>query len=97
MIEIITESAGNIIGIRATGMLAAIYYDQVPVPKLVDLSHQFDGLRVLFYMDPDLRGWDLSAAWENTKLDFRFRGNLDKVAIVWAQHGRGGACGWQVL
>lgn len=39
------------------------------------------GMRALFCMDPDFRGWKLSAAWENTKLDFRFRGTLD---ATWA-------------
>ncbi|EQD64298.1 UspA domain-containing protein, partial [mine drainage metagenome] len=52
--------------------------------KLAERSHQFDRLRALFYMDPDFRGWDLSAAWKNTKVDFRFRHNLDKIAIVGA-------------
>lgn len=84
MIEIMKESAGNVVGIRATGMLTTADYDQVLVPKLVELSQTFDALRALFYMDRDFKGWDLSAAWANTKLDFRFRGHLEKVAIVGA-------------
>jgi SpoIIAA-like len=84
MMETMNESAGNVVGIRAGGMLTTADYDRVLVPKLSDLSQKFETLRVLFYMDEDFRGWDLSAAWANTKLDFRFRGNLEKVAIVGA-------------
>lgn len=84
MIEIMKESERNIVGIRATGTLTTADYDQVLVPKLEELSRRFDALRALFYMDPGFKGWDLPTAWANTKLDFRFRGNLDKVAIVGA-------------
>ena len=84
MIEIMKESEGNIVGIRATGTLTTADYDQVLIPKLEELSRQFDGLRALFYMDRAFKGWDMSAAWANTKLDFQFRGNLEKVAIVGA-------------
>ena len=84
MMEIMNESAGNVVGIRATGMLTTADYDQVLVPRLAQLSQKFETLRALFYMDQDFRGWDLSAAWANTKLDFQFRGQLEKVAIVGA-------------
>lgn len=84
MLEIMNESIGNIVGFRATGLLTAADYDEVLVPKLSDLSQRFDASRALFYMDRDFRGWDLPAAWANTKLDFRFGGHLDKVAIVGA-------------
>jgi hypothetical protein len=38
MIEIMNESSGNVIGIRATGMLTTDDYDRVLVPKLAELS-----------------------------------------------------------
>jgi hypothetical protein len=82
MMEIMNESAENVVGIRATGMLTTTDYDHVLVPKLSELSQQFDTLRALFYRDRDFRGWDLSSAWANTKLDCRFRRHLAKVAIV---------------
>lgn len=96
MIEIMTASAGNIVGIRATGMLTATEYDQVLVPKLVDLSHQFDELRVLFYMDPDFRGWDTRPGKTQSSIS-AFGGISIKSPSSRHQHGRSGACGWQVL
>jgi hypothetical protein len=84
MMEVMNESSGNVIGIRATGMLTIDDYDHVLVPKLAELSKQFETVRALFYMGQNFRGWDLSEAWANTKLDFWFRGHLEKVAIVGA-------------
>jgi hypothetical protein len=84
VIEIMKESEGKVIGIRATGMLITADYDQVIVPKLAELARRFDTIRVLFYMDQGFKGWDLPAAWTNTKLNFKFRDDLDKVAIVGA-------------
>jgi hypothetical protein len=65
-------------------MLTAADYDEVLVPRLEELSRQFDTLRASFYTDRDFKGWDMSAAWANTKLDFRHRGNFEKIAIVGA-------------
>jgi SpoIIAA-like len=84
MIEIMKESERDIVAVRATGTLTTADYDEVLLPKLVEIARRFDALRVLFYMDQDFRGWELPAAWANTKLDFRFRGKLEKVAVVGA-------------
>jgi hypothetical protein len=48
MLAIMQESAGNVVGIRATGMLTTVDYDQVLVPKLAELSQHFEKPRVLF-------------------------------------------------
>lgn len=84
MIEIMTEREGNIIGLRASGTLSAGDYEQVLLPRLEALARRFETIRALFYMDPGFKGWDLPAAWANTKLDLRFRHNLEKVAIIGA-------------
>jgi hypothetical protein len=65
--EIMPESAGALIGIRATGTHATSDYDQVLIPKLTELPRQFEALSAVFYMDQDFKGWDLLAAWANTK------------------------------
>jgi len=35
-------------------------------------------------MDESCSGWDLSAAWANTILDFRHRSDFEKIAVVGA-------------
>lgn len=78
MIEIMKESEGNIVGIRATGMLTTADYNQVLVPKLAEILQRFDPLRALFYMDRDFMGWDLKAVWANTKLAALIAIGVDK-------------------
>lgn len=84
MLEIMRESRGNILGIRASGTLTLDDYDRVLAPRLDALAREFGTIRALFYMDAGFRGWDAGAAWANTKLDMRHRSDLEKVAIVGA-------------
>lgn len=85
MMEIMEQSEGRIIGIRASGKLMVDDYERVLAPRLEAMAREFGtGLRALFYMDSNFKGWELSAAWANTKLDVRHRGDLEKVAIVGA-------------
>ena len=83
MLELMKESEGKIVGFRATGKLSRKDYD-----GLEDLARQFGRVRALVYMDDGFKGWNLPAAWANTKLDMRHRGDLEKVALV-------GAPGWE--
>lgn len=89
MMDIMDASEGNVVGIRATGKLTVDDYDRVLSPRLDATAREFGTVRALFYMDADFRGWDASAAWANTRLDMRHRGDLEKVAIV-------GAPRWEV-
>ena len=84
MLEVMKESEGNTIGFRATGKLTRKDYDEVLAPRLAALAQQFGSVRALVYMDDGFKGWDLPAAWANTKLDMHHRGDLAKVAIVGA-------------
>lgn len=84
MIEFMDEPSDNILGIRFTGKLTEADYDQVLIPRLAAAVRTFGRVRVLIHMDDNFRGWDMKAAWANTKLDFQFRTSLEKVAVVGA-------------
>ncbi len=84
MLELMEESRGNVLGIRASGKLTRADYVQTLVPRLDELTQQFGRVRALFFMDEGFRGWTASAAWANTVMDFRFRGRMEKVAMVGA-------------
>ena len=70
MIELMKESTENIVGLHVTGMLHEGDYAEF-LPKLEDLFRKNGKQRVLFYADPDFRGWDMSAAWQDASLGFR--------------------------
>jgi hypothetical protein len=84
MIEVMPESGGNALGVRATGLLTASDYRDVFIPRLEQEITAHGKLRVLFYMDDAFRGWDAAAAWANTRLDFAHAGDFDKIAMVGA-------------
>lgn len=82
MIEFMPESAGNIIGIRASGRLTEADYKNALIPRLVTLFQQHGKLRVLFFMDESFDGWDLKAAWDDASLGLQHRTDFEKIAVV---------------
>jgi hypothetical protein len=84
MIEVMAESGGDVLGLRATGKLTANDYRDVLGPAVETALGQSSGLKVLFLLDEGFRGWSLRAAWVNTVFDFAHRRDFDKVAVVGA-------------
>jgi stage II sporulation SpoAA-like protein len=85
MLEVMSESAGNVLGIRARGALTNDDYQRVLVPRLESMLKHTNTIRVLFCMDETFQGWSAKAAWANTCLDVRHRRHFEKIAIVGAK------------
>lgn len=84
MIEVMRESDGDVLGLRATGKLSAADYRDLLTPTVRTLLDRFDSLRVLFLLDAPFHGWTLGAAWANTVFDVKHRNHFGKVAVVGA-------------
>ncbi len=84
MIEVMPESDGDVLGLRATGKLTVTDYREVLVPAVRTALHRCATLKVLFLLDDAFRGWSLRAAWVNTIFDVQHRRDFDKVAVVGA-------------
>jgi hypothetical protein len=82
MIEIMAESSGSIIGIKAIGTLTDADYKDVLMPKLEALFAQHRKLRILFYMGEEFAGWTVGAAWDDARLGLNHRSDFEKIAIV---------------
>ena len=82
MIHVMDESAGNILGFRATGKPSQADYRDVLHPRIVKLLKRFPTLKVLFLMDEMFEGWSMSAAWTNTIFDLKHRRDFDKIAMI---------------
>ena len=61
MLEILPESQANILGVKATGTLTNREFQEVLVPRLKALIQEHGRVRVLFFLDEDIQGWDLEA------------------------------------
>ncbi|MGA5544942.1 STAS/SEC14 domain-containing protein [Mycobacterium sp. NPDC051198] len=84
MIELMPESADNVVGIRFVGKLSPSDYRDVLDRHIEALLQQFATLRVLILVDKSFDGWTLSAAWANTVFDLKHRGDFEKIAMVGA-------------
>lgn len=82
VIEIMPESSGNVLGVRASGKLTDAEYKQLLIPKLEALFEQYGKLNVLFYMDEAFEGWNLEAAWDDASYGLKHRADFDKLAVV---------------
>ncbi len=81
MIEV-TESAGDTVGIRASGKVSRADYRDVLAPRIQSLVDQFSTVKALFLMDETFVGWSLGAAWANTTVVVKHRRHFAKVAMV---------------
>jgi hypothetical protein len=84
MLEVMPESEGPLLWLRARERLTVQDYREVFVPRLRMVIREHGKVRLLFHLDPDFRGWTPGACWEDVKLDLKHRGDFEKVALVGA-------------
>ena len=84
MLEVMPESTGNILWLRADERLTDRDYREVFIPCLEGAIGEHGRVRVLFHLDPDFEGWTPGALWEDLKLDLKHLGDFEKVALVGA-------------
>ena len=84
MLEVMPESDGKILWLRADGWLTDRDYREVFLPSLETVLQEHGKVRVLFHLAPDFQGWTPGALWADLKLDLKHLGDFEKVALVGA-------------
>jgi hypothetical protein len=82
MFQIIPESQGKIIGLRATGKLTDQDYQEILIPSLEALINQHGRIRLLCFMDEDFAGLEAGALWDDAKFFLPHKDDFEKMAIV---------------
>ncbi len=82
MIEIMSETAGSILAIKATEKLTTRDYEEVFIPKLEQLIRVFGKIRVVMYLADNFTGWEIGAAWDDAKFGLQHRNDFEKIAVV---------------
>jgi SpoIIAA-like len=82
MIEIMTESSGSALALRATGKLTDADYKDVMIPKLEEIIKQSGKAKVLLYLPKDFAGWEAHAAWDDARFGLQHRNDFEKLAVV---------------
>jgi stage II sporulation SpoAA-like protein len=83
MLEVMPESAGPLLWLRARERLTAQDYREVFVPSVEKIMREQGKVRLLLQLAPDFQGWTPGAGWEDVKL-VKYRGNFEKVALAGA-------------
>jgi hypothetical protein len=86
-VEVMSESEGEVLGIKATGKMTDEDYKETWIPNLEALLKQHGSVRVLLYMDEGFDGFEPGAMWEDAKFGFEHlkavaQGKFEKVAVV---------------
>ena len=91
MIEVLPESTGNILGIKATGKLTDKDYKETLIPRLLSIIREHGKARVLCEMGEEFHGWELEAMWDDAKFGLAHRNDFEKFAVVggkrWVEWG----------
>ena len=81
MFQVMPESAGNIMGVRATGKLTDQDY-QFLIPDLEALITKYGKVRLLCFMDEAFAGLEAGAFWDDAKFFLPHRADFEKMAAV---------------
>ena len=82
MIEILPESEGNVLGIRAEDKITDSDYREIFIPQLTKIIEEHGKARVLYYMDSSVTGFEMGAMWQDASFGVKHRNDFDKVAVV---------------
>ena len=80
MLELLPESAGNVVAIKATGRLTDADYKEF-LPRLEEIMARAGRVRLLADLQ-DLEGWDLRAAWDDFAFGVKHWNDFDRIALV---------------
>ena len=89
----IDDSSSAYLAIKLSGKLTAENYEEF-VPKVESIVKDRGSIRILITMH-DFHGWEMAAAWEDTKFGVRHFHDIERLAMVgekaW-QHGMAVFC-----
>ncbi len=82
MIEIMSETEGNILVVKATEKLTAKDYEEVFIPKINQLIQEYRKVRVVVFLAENFSGWEIGAAWDDARFGIQHRNDFEKMAVV---------------
>ena len=91
MIEVLPESKGNILVVRAAGKLTDQDYKDVLIPRVDSIIREHGRVRLLLDMGDEFHGWEPAALWDDTRLGLRHRNDFEKMGVIggprWVEWG----------
>ncbi|MTI03688.1 MULTISPECIES: STAS/SEC14 domain-containing protein [Alphaproteobacteria] len=82
MITVHTNSDGALIEVELSGEVTSADYATTLVPAIEAALAEHDSVRLLAIVSPEFKGYDLGAAWSDTKLGLSHWRGFDRIAVV---------------
>ncbi len=82
MITVKSHSDGALIEAELSGEVTSSDYAEVLVPAIEAALTNHDAVRLLVIMSEEFQGYDLAAAWSDTKLGLSHWRGFDRIAVV---------------
>jgi hypothetical protein len=91
MIEVSRESEGNVLVLRAVGVLTDQDYKDVLIPRLESIIKTHGKARLLLDMGDEFHGWEAAALWDDASFGLTHRNDFEKMGVVggprWVEWG----------
>ncbi len=82
MIEVLPQTNGNVLVIKATEKLTNEDYKDVLIPHLESIIKEYGRVRFLVDLSTNFDGWHVSALWDDVRFGVAHRNSFEKVAVV---------------
>ena len=82
MINVLPESKGNILVLRAVGKLTDQDYKDVLIPHLDAIIREHGKARLLLDMGDNFHGWEAAALWDDTRFGLTHRNDFRKMGVI---------------
>lgn len=82
MITVHTNSDGTLIEVELSGQVTSSDYATTLVPAIEAALEDHDSVRLLVIVDAEFKGYDLGAAWSDTKLGLSHWRGFDRIGVV---------------
>ena len=82
MLEIVEDMPANILAIKASGEVTSEDYESVMVPAVERKLEEFDKVRMLYELGPEMKGFTAGAMWQDAKVGMSHLLSFDKIAVV---------------
>lgn len=82
MIEVLADSAGKVLILKATGKLTDRDYKEVLIPRLESIIGEYGKACLLVEMGDEFHGWEAEALWDDARFGLAHRNDFDKMGVV---------------
>ena len=81
MFEII-KSKNNMIHLKASGEVIASDYEMVLIPALENSLKEYNKLRMIVELGPEMSGFSAGAMWQDAKVGMNHLTQFEKLAVI---------------